>query len=365
MQKKKKIALVTSIVLATAVAVGGTLAYLQDTTDWYSNTFEFVDGLRVTLNDEATTYKIVPGKTQTKNTSVTVSNEDVDCYCFAVVKEQNTTIDGNEIVQWDIADGWTRLAFAAPDLGWESILPADTDISEDNTFIYYREVEGSAEDTTFNILKDNQVKYPLVLDKEDVPDGAEIKLNFAARAVQKEGFADAEKAWIGEEERMPNASMESLDPSAIGSVTTMDGNWTGDLDAAVSFISNDTPDGIAEEDFKDWMCDFVLTFNKDINTSDVFIFGQYDLFGPDWVGGPLGGGETLSQGNSVLIINDWLSQAIPGVAVSYSDVVDLGTFNCGVAAENAPDGLVATLQLIMTDGEGNVHVINTQNIPVA
>lgn len=170
--RKKRVTLaVASVALVAIIAIVGTFAYLQASTDDVVNTFSTnqvtVDLTETTGND----YNIVPGTTQNKNPKVTV-DATLPAYAFAKVTD-NT----QGLVDYAVADGWMKLD------GYDDV--------------YYREVEGSESSQDFYVLKDNQVSYSSSLTNEDMKDKSDISLTFKAYAIQKEGFEnDAAKAYL-------------------------------------------------------------------------------------------------------------------------------------------------------------------------
>ena len=176
MKSKKKM---TTTALAVALAVllligGGTFAYLQSTTDDVTNNFK-TNQVMVDLSESTgSDYDIIPGTTEKKNPTVTV-NATVDAYVYVEVTD---TTKG--LVGYEIADGWLKLD------GYDNV--------------YYREVTGSTAKQSFPVLKDNQVTYDAALENSDMLTASGklktgIALTFKARAMQKEGFADAKAAY--------------------------------------------------------------------------------------------------------------------------------------------------------------------------
>lgn len=175
MNLKKKLSiylLVCSIVLCTAV--GGTIAWLTDKTESVVNTFTFGD-INITL--EETTgqdYKMVPGNEITKDPTVTVKKDSEACWLFVKVVQSDNFSD---FMTYEIAEGWSPL----------------TGVSG----VYYREVEATTADTTFKILKNDQVLVKETVTKEmfnDV-DFVQPTLTFTAYAVQKDNIATVTDAW--------------------------------------------------------------------------------------------------------------------------------------------------------------------------
>ena len=93
---KKKLTLVVSLLLVMALSIGGTLAYLTDTTDAITNTFT-VGNVKIALAETTgDDYKIVPGDEVDKNPTITVEEDSEDCYVYAFI--DNTLILDNEVV---------------------------------------------------------------------------------------------------------------------------------------------------------------------------------------------------------------------------------------------------------------------------
>ena len=363
---KKTILIIASVALALVIAIGVTIAFLSDVTDEYTNTFTFANGLKVTLVDEAATYKIVPGHTQAKTTNVSVQS-DIDCWLYVGVKGVDTTIDGKTIVDWGIADGWTELGEATPAVAEGEDWTGYT--------VYYRAVTATTEDYQtygpFDVLAGNQVSYPVGLTKADVPDGTEIKLIFKAKAIQQESFADAKAAWEGKETAPATEYPEGPLPEAVvtpitGAGLTVNaaddfGNPNGSthevtLDIGATFTASEED---TESAYNNWGCDFVLSFNQDVEKSNIELYGQYDAYSENWLGGPMGEG-TMASTESVQLLR------MLGLPVSYSDVVALHIFNCGIKVTGEYTGLTATLQLVLINPEDatDVRVVVSQDFPI-
>ena len=347
---KKTLLTIVSVALVAVLVIGATLAYLSDITGWSTNTFEFDEnGLRVILHDVEQTYKIIPGKTQEKDPSVEVQ-ADLDCYVYLGIKAENTEINGKTIVEWSADSGWTPLDYQ--------------DDSEEfaGCELYYREVPTDAANKTFDILSGNRVRYPLNITAADVPAGTEIKLKFRAKAVQKEGFLDAKSAFKGE--AAPTATLRNLDVAEIGELTDGSG-WTGPLSAAIQFNADDTPDSLIARDpqYADWNVDFVLSFDQNIgNGADVHLFGNYGAYG--WIGDNLAnfGLSSIAADQEIPIMTSMLGTN----DITYADVVNIvSEFKCGIAVENAPADLTATLKLIMTSPEGEVFTLSESQVSIA
>lgn len=111
----KSIALLLALALLAGGAVGGTLAWLLDSTDKIENTFS-PSSIDVTLSETTQTYKMVPGWTIDKNPKVQISADSEDCYLFIKVEKtggdvtiREKTYGFDDFIAYDIADGWNAL----------------------------------------------------------------------------------------------------------------------------------------------------------------------------------------------------------------------------------------------------------------
>lgn len=132
--KKKSLALFLAIAIVVVGVVAGTVAWLTDRTAAVKNTFTTSD---ITIELKETTggtYKMIPGWTIEKDPKVTVKAGSEACYLF-VKLEKSANFD--TFMTYVMADGWEAL-------------PGNADV-------YYREVAAATADTTFEVLKGNQV----------------------------------------------------------------------------------------------------------------------------------------------------------------------------------------------------------------
>ena len=129
------------------------------------------------------------------------------------------------------------------------------------------------------------------------------------------------------------------------------------LDTAVAFTAADTINDAVENGTSDWVVDFLLSFDQDVDTSKIVLFGNYGDYG--WIGDTLeyGGIDTLEAGQTVKVMEDWLSGAMArDVSVTYDEVIGIDTFSCGLAADGY-EGVTATLQLILTNPADGTTVV--------
>ncbi len=205
--KKKSMIAVVAVVFALCFAIGGTLAWLIDTTSEVKNTFTVGDinielwehnyesdtlgSDTVTGNDN---YKMIPGDTLPKDPYVIVKANSEACWLFVKVEKSGNFDD---FMTCDIADGWTALN------------DADNDgVADDG--VYYREVgaTGNEDSNPFYILENNKVTVNGEVTKDKLSaltsEGVEIPtLTFTAYAVQSDNVVDknyngtaADEAWV-------------------------------------------------------------------------------------------------------------------------------------------------------------------------
>ena len=182
----RPVALLLALVLTICVAVGGTVAWLTDTTEPVQNVFSTSD-INITLTETpGRAYKMVPGCTIEKDPKAAVQAGSEDCYLFVKVEESENF---DQFMTYAIADGWTALEEG----------------------VYYREVKQADTVREFNILKDNTVTVKTDVTKEmmngliaddpatDADESTYPELTFTAYAIQymknnNEDFNPAE-AW--------------------------------------------------------------------------------------------------------------------------------------------------------------------------
>lgn len=173
---------VAALLLVT-MAVGGTLAWLTDTSDEVTNTFTpttlSVDLTETGIDNEGNKdFEMIPGKTLTKDPKVSYTT-DVDAYLFVKITE-SANLD--EFIEYTIADGW------------------DIVVKETDGVTVIGRVVATDSNTSFPVLKDNQVT---VLDSvnKDMMDAViggtdtEPTLAFEAFIIQQHGFSSIEAAW--------------------------------------------------------------------------------------------------------------------------------------------------------------------------
>lgn len=139
--KKKTFVLLLALVLIAGAAVGGTLAWLTDTTEAVQNTFTTSD-IDITLTESANLdLKMIPGCTITKDPKVTVIAGSEKCYLFVKI-EKSSNFD--TFMTYTVAADWTPLNDTNND-----------GVADDG--VYYRVIDTAGMGIAYSVLKDDQV----------------------------------------------------------------------------------------------------------------------------------------------------------------------------------------------------------------
>ena len=202
---KKVFAMLLALALVVGCGIGGTIAWLMDTTDAVTNTFTVGDveltlvespydaanGTYGTATEKVNNqYPLIPGNTYMKDPKVTVLKNSEDCYLFVKLEKVN---DPDTYLTYEFeATGWTSYAAAT-----------DTD-----TLVYYREVTKSDADQAWELLKKDASNITVTVKETIVKNNTtnttapvmpastnQPQLIFTAYAVQKANVADAAAAW--------------------------------------------------------------------------------------------------------------------------------------------------------------------------
>ena len=167
---RKYLLLVACIALVAGLAIGGTIAWLADSTQVVTNTFTPSD-VDVDLTENEREYHMVPGKELPKNPTVKVTADSEKCWVFVTVEKTNNP---DSYLDYTIDSGWSLL--------------------EDG--VYYRLVENTNAEQSFAVLTGDKVTVKTSVTKS-MMDGLGTdsvnypKLAFKAYAIQYEGFESA------------------------------------------------------------------------------------------------------------------------------------------------------------------------------
>lgn len=142
--KKKSLALLLAIAIVVVGAVAGTVAWLTDRTPSVTNTFTTSD-INIELKETKNNFQMIPGWNIEKDPKVTVKAGSEACYLFVKLEKSENF---NQYMTYDMAKGWTELQGYAG--------------------VYYREVAAATADTTYEVLKDNQVTVKGTVTKEQM-----------------------------------------------------------------------------------------------------------------------------------------------------------------------------------------------------
>ena len=199
----KIIPLLLALALLVCCGIGGTVAWLMDSTEAVTNTFTIGD-INLTLvespynaannsygnpvqstreNPLTNSYPLIPGNSYKKDPKVTVLANSEDCYLFVRMEK--------------IGNPDNYLDFTFNDDGWYTYNGEEG--------VYYREVSKSASDQSWDLLKkidgDFTIKVSDKIVKAGTASGDYInmpannpEIKFTAYAVQKANLS-LEKAW--------------------------------------------------------------------------------------------------------------------------------------------------------------------------
>ncbi len=187
---KKTLTVLLALVLVIAMSVAGTMAYLTSQAS-VTNTFT-VGNVTITMDetdvdnstankerDTANAYKLIPGKTYTKDPIIHVDPLSEDCYLFVKVVNgiKNYEASGDTIAAQMAANGW-------------KVVDATK-----GTYVY---ADNTADKTVVTAGSDKTVFANFTIaDNAQLPaNGTGLDVVVTAYAVQAEGFAEKTPAQI-------------------------------------------------------------------------------------------------------------------------------------------------------------------------
>lgn len=207
MKKSKGLIIALCSVLIAVTAVLGTVSYLTDT-EGVVNTFTVgkvdlvLDEAVVNSNGEpiggrtedGNAYHLIPGKTYTKDPTVTVAAGSEEAYVRMLVTvncyDELCLIFGDSFSLDTLVDG-------LDDTVWTSVGTVEVNETENTgtyEFRYSTPVAGGDEGVELAALF-TSVVMPETLTGADLEKIADLEINVEAHAIQKSGFDTAEKAW--------------------------------------------------------------------------------------------------------------------------------------------------------------------------
>ena len=208
---KKLLLAVCCAALLVCVSIGATVAYLTSTKT-VKNTFT-VGNVQIKLDEEDITkmdgsrtetgnqYKIFPGKSYTKDPTVTVIKNSEESYVRMKVEVKNIdqlkavftdgssyAEDGTFLLQ-NLVEGWVPATWAS--YGYTQSADGKTGTYE---FRYKETVKTSTDDQKLDALF-TKIVIPGDVDNDGLQKLGLVEINITAEAIQAEGFADADAAW--------------------------------------------------------------------------------------------------------------------------------------------------------------------------
>ena len=176
----KTMFMILAVVLIVGISVGGTLAWLTATTGPVTNTFTVGD-INITLTEtfnydsnndnvpDCWKAQMIPGYSYTKDPTVTVSNDSVDCYLFVKFEENGGAATYlNYTSTLTETNGWTQ--------GDGTKIPAN---------VWYREVKSTDTTRSWNLLADDTVTVSgTAVTKANMATAAQASLTYTAYASQ-------------------------------------------------------------------------------------------------------------------------------------------------------------------------------------
>jgi len=206
----KPLAVLLALTLLVGCAIGGTLAWLLDTSDTVTNTFTSSD-IEVTLTETGAVngekeYKMVPGMTLSKDPKAKVSADSEDCYLFIKVEEVNGVVTYTKAGETTTTTtSWSDFLTYTVDSGWTPLEDGSDEGTEVDSGVYYKifkDGSGNAKGTEYSILTGNSVTVKNTVTKEmmNALNTANYpKLKFTAYAAQlknsNETEFEPEEAW--------------------------------------------------------------------------------------------------------------------------------------------------------------------------
>ncbi len=207
MKKSKILLLILCAVLLVCVSVLGTVAFLTDSED-VVNTFTVghvdlrLDEAVVDENgkptggrtEEGNQYHLIPGKTYTKDPTVTVAKGSEESYVRMLVTV-NCMKEFDAVYAPEVADLTAIFnGYDASNWIYETVVRDEATNSVTYEFRYKETVKPSDDDTVLDALFDS-ITVPTQFDSDDMESLADLKITVVAHAIQVSGFDDADSAW--------------------------------------------------------------------------------------------------------------------------------------------------------------------------
>lgn len=192
---------VAALLLVT-MAVGGTIAWLQDTTDEVTNKF-LKSTIDIELTETDRTYKMVPSVDIAKDPYVTVKAGSEASYVFVVVEETGiVTVGSGETAVKYTFDNFLEYAYTND---WTLVASTTKTNDKNDVYVLGKEVPASESDQKITILEGDKVSTKDDVTKamlDAVTESNQPTLSFQAYAIQQangndtdDGLFTMEEAW--------------------------------------------------------------------------------------------------------------------------------------------------------------------------
>lgn len=156
---KKVVATLLALVLLMGVAIGGTIAYLVDSTTEVTNTFA-VGKIDISLDETHNEgFTVVPGGSDTKDPVVTVAQDSEKCYVYVSVIN-NLVIDTDTVATLNIdSSKWTAVGSNGNETVYKYTSVVDASTAAQNLPVFTTVSYDGAKITADNIngLKDKTI----------------------------------------------------------------------------------------------------------------------------------------------------------------------------------------------------------------
>lgn len=169
---KKTLITILATVLVCCFAVGGTLAWLVDSTSAVENTFTVGKVDIDLIENTGYEYKMIPGNELPKDPTVKVLEGSENCWLFVKIEKTNNL---DTYLEYSVNSDWTPLP--------------------GNVGVYY--IEDAKAGDTYSVLTNDKVTVKTTLTATDMAtaNANKPKLTFTAYAAQAENLETAAEAW--------------------------------------------------------------------------------------------------------------------------------------------------------------------------
>ncbi len=159
-----------------------------------------------------------------------------------------------------------------------------------------------------------------------------------------------------EEENLPDYKEDISIKLGGGKVWNID--WPAipedvEVEAAWTFKTLDTAETVESSVYKDWICDFIIECDQNIEIGELGLIGKYNSWEDgDWLG--FANPMPLSNEQALPMLSSTLTK-LQGVAITYEMICkEIVAFDCGVfrgLAGDSMNGKTITVSLVLIDSE--------------